>query len=177
MPGLQVELAGKGGAEWRGEVRARGEMTQQKQQRWRADALTARERVKDPISQPVQRSRQQSCNYNDPMLAIRYVTLAALVVWLGGLVALGMLMMPSTEDLRRLQLVGYACGAIIFVGLLVIKFIGPPPHDFFRRIGVVAAMMFVALYAGMRPQDWLASLSPAVNIGLGFVLLFWYVRE
>ena len=77
------------------------------------------------------------------MLAIRYVTLAALVVWLGGLVALGLLIVPSTEDLRRLQLVGYACGAIIFVGLLVLKFIGPPPHDFFRRIGVVAAMLLV----------------------------------
>ena len=92
------------------------------------------------------------------MLAIRYVTLAALVVWLGGLVTLGLLMAPSTEDLRRFQLVGYACGAIIFVCLIVIKFVGPPPHDFFRRIGLVAAMLLVALYAGMRPQDSLASL-------------------
>jgi hypothetical protein len=111
------------------------------------------------------------------MLAIRYLTLAALVVWLGGLVTLGLLVVPSVEDLGRFQLVGYACGAIIFVGLLVLKFIGPPPYDFFRRIGVVMAMLLVALYAGMRPQDWLASMSTTVNIGLGLVLLFWYARE
>src|SRR5687767_6718350 len=64
-----------------------------------------------------------------PMLAIRYVTLAALVVWLGGMVTLALLTVPSVEDLRRFQWVGYACGAIIFVCLFIIKFIGPPPHD------------------------------------------------
>lgn len=109
------------------------------------------------------------------MLAIRYVTLAALVVWLGGLVTFGLLVVPSAEELRRFQLIGYACGAIIFVCLLVLKFIGPPPHDFFRRIGLVAAMLLVALYSGVRPQDWVPSTG--IDIALGFVLLFWYVRE
>jgi hypothetical protein len=109
------------------------------------------------------------------MLAIRYVTLAALVVWLGGLVTLGLLVAPSTEDLRRFQPVGYACGAIIFVCLLVLKFVGPPPRDFFPRIGLVAAMLLVALYSGMRPQHSPASMT--IDIALGAVLLFWYVRE
>ena len=86
------------------------------------------------------------------MLAIRYVTLAALVVWLGGMVALGLLTAPSPEELRRFQWVGYACGAIIFVCLFVIKFVGPPPHDFLRRAGLVALMLAVAIYAGLRPQ-------------------------
>ena len=117
----------------------------------------------------------QSCNYNDRMLAIRYVTLAALVVWLGGMVTLTLLNAPSTEDLRRFQSVGYACGAIIFVCLLVIKFVGPPPHDFFRRLGLVAVMIAVATYAGMRPQT--STVSMTIDIVLGFVLLFWYVRE
>ena len=109
------------------------------------------------------------------MLAIRYVTLAALVVWLGGLVTLGLLLAPSPEQLRQFRLIGYACGAIIFVCLFVLKFIGPPPHDVFRRIGLVAVMLLVALYSGMRPQDSLASIR--IDIALGFVLLFWYVRE
>ena len=109
------------------------------------------------------------------MLAIRYVTLAALAVWLGGLVTLGLVVVPSTDDLRQFQLIGYACGAVIFVGLLILKFIGPPPHDFFPRIGLVAAMLLVALYSGIRPQD--AQAARMVEIALGFVLLFWYVRE
>ena len=109
------------------------------------------------------------------MLAIRYVTLAALVVWLGGMVTLTFLLAPSPEDLRRFQSVGYACGAIIFVCLFVIKFVGPPPHDFFRRVGVVAVMIGVALYGGMRPHA--STMSMTIDIVLGFVLLFWYVRE
>jgi hypothetical protein len=109
------------------------------------------------------------------MLAIRYVTLAALVVWLGGMVALTFLSAPAAEDLRRFQTVGYACGAIIFICLFVIKFVGPPPHDFFRRAGLVAVMIAVALYGGMRPQA--ATMAMRADIVLGFVLLFWYVRE
>ena len=109
------------------------------------------------------------------MLAVRYVTLAALVVWLGGMVTLTLLGTPSSEDLRRFQSVGYACGAIIFVCLFVIKFVGPPPHDVFRRAGLVALMIAVALYAGMRPQA--STMSMKIDIVLGFMLLFWYVRE
>jgi hypothetical protein len=110
-----------------------------------------------------------------PMLAIRYVTLAALVVWLGGMVALAMFTAPSTEELHRFQTVGFACGGVVFVCLFVIKFVGPPPHDFFRRAGLVAVMLAVALYAWLRPQA--AATSMTIDIVLGFVLLFWYVRE
>jgi hypothetical protein len=110
------------------------------------------------------------------MLAIRYVTLAALVVWLGGLVALGLVIAPSSENLQRFHLVGYVCGAIIFVCLIVLKFVGPPPHDFFPRISLVALMLLVAIYA----NTW-ASASPfvpmAIDIALGFILLFWYANE
>jgi hypothetical protein len=109
------------------------------------------------------------------MLAIRYATLAALVVWLGGMVALTLLSVPSSEELRHFQTVGYGCGAIIFVCLFIIKFVGPPPHDFFRRLGLVAVMIAVAVYAGRRPHA--ASVAMTIDIVLGFVLLFWYVRE
>lgn len=109
------------------------------------------------------------------MLAVRYVTLAALVVWLGGMVTLTLLSAPSPEEWHRFQSVGYACGAIIFVCLFVIKFVGPPPHHVFHRAGLVAVMIAVALYGGMRPQA--ATVSTTIDIVLGFVLLFWYVRE
>jgi len=109
------------------------------------------------------------------MLAIRYVTLAALVVWLGGLVTFGLVGMPSGGSLGRFQLVGYACGAVIFVCLIVLKFVGPPPRDFFPRIGLVSAMILIALYPRAEPRA--ASLAMSVNIALGAVLLFWYARE
>jgi hypothetical protein len=109
------------------------------------------------------------------MLAIRYVTLAALVVWLGGMVTLVFFSAPSPEELRHFQSVGYVCGAIVFVCLFIIKFVGPPPHDFFPRAGLVAVMIAVTLYGGMRPQA--ATMSMMADIVLGFVLLFWYVRE
>ena len=109
------------------------------------------------------------------MLAIRYVTLAALAVWLGGMVTLALVAAPSADDLQRFQSVGLVCGAIIFVCLFVIKFIGPPPHDVFRRAGLVALMLAVSIFAGWRPQA--AAVSMMIDIVLGFVLLFWYVRE
>jgi hypothetical protein len=106
------------------------------------------------------------------MFAVRYVTLAALVVWLGGLITLALLTAPPPEVLGQFQPVGYACGAIMFVCLVVLKFVGPPPHDFFPRIGLVAAMLAVTLYAGTRSQ---ASL--VIDIALGAVLLLWYAKE
>ena len=109
------------------------------------------------------------------MLAIRYVTLAALVVWLGGLVTLALVIAPSSDNLQRFHVVGYVCGGIVFVCLIVLKFVGPPPHDFFPRIGLVALMLLVAIYANL----WSPSpfIPMTIDIALGFVLLFWYARE
>lgn len=109
------------------------------------------------------------------MLAVRYVTLAALVVWLGGLVTLSLLTSPSVAELQHFHLVGYACGAVVFVCLFIIKFVGPPPRDFFPRLGLVFLMLAVALFGGFRPEA--SAISMTVDIVLGFVLLFWYVRE
>jgi hypothetical protein len=109
------------------------------------------------------------------MLAVRYVTLAALVIWLGGMVTLTFFSSPSAEELRRFQSVAYVCGVVVFVCLFVIKFVGPPPHHVFHRAGLVAVMIAVALYGGMSPHA--ASMSMRIDIALGFVLLFWYVRE
>jgi hypothetical protein len=164
------------------------------------------------------------------MLIIRYVALTVLVVWLGGMIALGLLVAPTTfgvlqasasdaatgrmlagsvfgEILRRFHLLAYGCGLILLVCLFVMKFVGPPPSGFFVRVGLVAVMLAIALYSGVPVSreiahiqaqvagpmsalpssdarkarfDRLHALSTAlmtVNMGMGLVLLYWYVRE
>jgi hypothetical protein len=162
------------------------------------------------------------------MLAVRFAALAALVVWLGGMIVLGLLVAPSIfgvlgaadpsggralagavfgETLRRFHLLAYVCGTIVFVSLFVLKFVGPPPHAFVVRASIVAVMLALALYSGLPltsqieqvqsaaekplgrlpesdPQrvrfdslHRLSTLLMTINIGLGIVLLSWYVRE
>lgn len=103
------------------------------------------------------------------MSAIRYVALLALVVWLGGMILLGLVVAPSTfrvlqaadpvagrvlagglfgDVLRHFHLVAYACAAVILVCLFAMKFVGPPPHGFIPRVAIVAAMLVVAVYSG-----------------------------
>jgi hypothetical protein len=162
------------------------------------------------------------------MLAVRYVALAALVVWLGGMVILGLVVAPTTFGvlqaadpangrafagavfggiLRRFHFVAYACGAILFFSLFVMKFVGPPPHAFVPRAAIVFVMLLIALYSGVLvsreieqlqshvsgPMSALPATDPrrvrfdtlhqrstmlmTINMGLGLALLFWYVRE
>lgn len=162
------------------------------------------------------------------MLAIRYVALTALVVWLGGMVILGLLVAPSTFGvlqasdpangrvlagavfgtiLRRFHYVAYACGAILFLALFVMKFVGPPPQAFVVRAALVFVMLLVALYSGVPVTRELERIQAQVsgpvsrlpatderrvrfdqlhrrstmlmtfNMGLGLVLLYWYARE
>jgi hypothetical protein len=164
------------------------------------------------------------------MVVIRYLALTVLVVWLGGMIVLGLLVAPSTfgvlqstaadpangrmlagavfgEILRRFHFLAYGCGAILIVCLLAMKFIGPPPAAFVARISIVTLMLALALYSGIPVSREIASIQaqvsgpmsalPAddarrarfdrlhslsttlmtVNMGLGLVLLYWYVRE
>ncbi len=153
------------------------------------------------------------------MSLVRYATLAALVVWLGGMIVLGGLVAPAAFDvlprvaldgralagdvfgeiLRRFHLVAYGCGAIIFVGLFVMKFVGPPPEAFVPRAAIVAAMLAVAAYSGFIVSPEIEALQAdargehhsvqfdslhqrstllmTLNLGLGLVLLYWHARE
>jgi hypothetical protein len=104
------------------------------------------------------------------MLAVRYVALAALVVWLGGMVTA-----VFGDLLRPFHLVSLACGAIILVSLFIMKFVGPPPHAFVPRAALTALMLLVlGLSAVLRSAS---NLLLEINLVLGLVLLFWYVRE
>jgi hypothetical protein len=109
------------------------------------------------------------------MLLVRYLALAALVVWLGGMVTLSLLVASSRETLEQFDLLAYGCGGLIVICLLVLKFVGPPPAAFVPRLAIAVLMLAVTAGAGVLAR---ASLVPKlVDIGLGFVLLFWYVGE
>lgn len=103
------------------------------------------------------------------MPVVRYVALAALVVWLGGV-----LQVLSADLVRPVSTLAYSCGAIILVGLFVMKFVGPPPHGFVVRVALVLAMLAITTFAALRGPSQSTMLATAT---LGAVLLGWYARE
>jgi hypothetical protein len=113
------------------------------------------------------------------MPAIRFIALASLVIWLGGMVVLGLLVAPSTfrvlqaqdpvagrvlagalfgDILRRFYLLEYACGALIVACLFIVKFVGPPPRAFALRAAIVVVMLGIAGYAGIPVAHGIADL-------------------
>jgi hypothetical protein len=112
-----------------------------------------------------------------------------------------------SEVLRLFHLLSYTCGAVLLICLFVIKFVGPPPPAFKLRAALAAIMLGIALYSGIplaREMTAIQALVPApvrgasdidprrtrfdrlhataaillaINVGLGLVLLSWYVRE
>jgi len=162
------------------------------------------------------------------MFAVRYAVLAAQVVWLGGMLAIGAIVAPAAfrvlqaavphegralaallfaDVLRQFHLVAFGCGAVIIVGLFILKFVGPPPAAFVLRLALFTTMLGSEVYAAVPVTNELASIQAVVgapigslaendprrlrfdslhrtstalmtlNVGLGFVLLFWYTRE
>jgi hypothetical protein len=105
------------------------------------------------------------------MIVVRYLTLVALVVWLGAMLG------ARFADLGRSDLVGYGCGATIVVGLFVTKFMGPPPHAFAARVAIVVLMLGFAAASTFGASADVSRMLAVVNIALGFILLVWYVRE
>ena len=106
------------------------------------------------------------------MILVRYATLVALVIWLGAMMG-----DRFGELFRRAHLIAYACGGTTVVGLFVLKFMGPPPMAFVVRAGIAILMLAIAFGASFVAPREAAALLMTVNIGLGLVLLIWYVRE
>jgi hypothetical protein len=109
------------------------------------------------------------------MIVVRYATLMALVIWLGSMMGA-----RFGELVGRFDLLAYACGAAVVVGLFVMKFLGPPPPAFIPRVAIVFLMLGIAVASATfvaRIAPDLSKMLSAINIGLGLVLLFWYVRE
>jgi hypothetical protein len=103
------------------------------------------------------------------MVVVRYVALAALVIWLGAL-------QDALVDGRAIfvPLIPYVCGAVLVVCLFALKFVGPPPRAFVPRIAIVVVMLAVTV----SEVWWSSARTPAlINAALGFALLAWYAHE
>jgi hypothetical protein len=111
------------------------------------------------------------------MLALRYVHVLALAIWLGGMVVLGALVAPGTT-IARFHYVAYACGGAFVLTLMAMALLGPRPSGFALRLVLSGAMLLVALYSGfaiMGEMD--ARRLMMVNIAGALVLLYWEARE
>ena len=104
------------------------------------------------------------------MLALRYVYVLALAIWLGGMVVLGAVVAPTTFQvlqaiepstgrllggtifgaiLSRFHDVAYGAGALALLALAAMALLGPRPVAFAVRSAIVALMLMVALYSGL----------------------------
>jgi hypothetical protein len=104
------------------------------------------------------------------MLALRFAALLILVIWVGGLLALGAIAAPAIFDvlaatqadsarmlagalfgeiLRRFHMVSYAAGTLLLGTLLLRRVLGPPPRRFAWRAGLAALMLAASVYSGL----------------------------
>lgn len=103
------------------------------------------------------------------MAVVRYVALAALVVWLAGMLSI------VFGDALRGAYVPAACGVLVFVSLVVIKFVGPPPRAFLIRAAIVGCMLILTALAALSRVP--PAIAVRLNLALGVILLVWYVYE
>jgi hypothetical protein len=119
------------------------------------------------------------------MIALRYVALLALVVWIGGLVALGAIAAPTAFDvtasqqladgrllagalfgemLRRFTIVSYGAGGVLLLSLLTRRILGPKPHHFAWRAGIVVLMLAATAYAGIVVASRIRDLQKEIGV-------------
>jgi hypothetical protein len=111
------------------------------------------------------------------VLALRYVYVLALSIWIGGAITIGLVSPPvSDHELRRFFFVSYVSGGTLLISLMAMGLLGPRPSGFAARFGVAAVMFATALFAGLKVH----ALSPpvlAVIVICGLALLFWEARD
>ena len=104
------------------------------------------------------------------MLALRYVYVLALVIWLGGMIVLGALVAPTTfqvlqaiepssgralagdlfgATIARFHYIAYGAGALLLLTLAAMAVLGPRPRAFAIRCALIAAMLLISLYSGI----------------------------
>ena len=119
------------------------------------------------------------------MIALRYVYVVALVIWVGGLITIGSIVAPSAfaalaatdggsgqplaatlvgEVLRRFQIVAYASGAILLSTLILMKVVGPRPPGFGARLVLVGAMLGITLTAGFWVDPQIAAMRTTIGV-------------
>ena len=123
-------------------------------------------------------------NYNARMLAVRYVYVLALVIWLGGMVILGALVAPTTFSVLQMRepaggrelagavfgatianfhYIAYAAGGALLVTLALMRILGPKPAAFGVRAAIVALMLGIAVYSGVVVLDQIDAVQAAAG--------------
>jgi hypothetical protein len=118
------------------------------------------------------------------MLVLRYVAVLMLVIWVGGILALGTVAAPSIFDvlatkpdsgrllagalfgeiLRRFHLVGYAAGGLLLGTLLLRRVLGPAPRRFAWRAGIATVMLSASAYSGIAVAARIAKLQAEIGV-------------
>ena len=116
-------------------------------------------------------------NYNDRVLALRYVYVLALATWFGSVITVEAIVSPiSDAGLRRFFQTSYVAGGLVLTTLFGMALLGPRPSGFFARFGVALAMFGLTLYAGLVVRGLSINLLAPVAAG-GLALLFWEARD
>jgi uncharacterized membrane protein len=114
------------------------------------------------------------------MLTLRFVAALSLVVWLGGMIAIGSVVAPAAfaalpvsdaaslvgEALRRFHLVSYAAGLLLLLSLTLMALLGPRPHAFALRIATVSVMLAATLATGAWIDPDIASLRTEIGVAV-----------
>ena len=116
-------------------------------------------------------------NYNDRVVALRYVYVLALSIWFGGIVTIGAIVSPVSQGaLHRFFVTAYIAGSLVLTTLFGMALLGPRPSGFFARFSVAVAMFSVTLYAGLALHSLPLNFLAAIATG-GLALLFWEARD
>jgi hypothetical protein len=126
----------------------------------------------------------EAVHYNGRVFGLRFAYLLALVVWLGGLIALGAVTAPAVFDvlgarlagqgrvlagavfgevLGRFHGVGVACGAVMIATLAGMALLGPRPRLFWLRLGITVAMLAVTIVAARPVGRAIAAIQAEVE--------------
>ena len=105
-------------------------------------------------------------NYNEPVVALRYVYVLALSIWFGGIITVGVIIAPiSSVAVRRFYITSYIAGALVLSSLFAMALLGPRPSGFFARFAVAVGMLAVTLYAGLELRTLSITLLALTAIG------------
>jgi hypothetical protein len=119
------------------------------------------------------------------MLVLRYAALLALVVWVGGLVALGGIAAPAIfavvaerqiadgrvlsgalfgEILARFTVVSYVSAGVLLLSLILRRILGPRPHRFAWRAGIGALMLAATVYGSLGVAARITQLQREIGV-------------
>jgi hypothetical protein len=115
------------------------------------------------------------------MSALRFVSMLAVAIWLGGMVTIGGVVAPAAfatlgspeaaslvgETLRRFHLVGYTAGLLLLLSLTSMALMGPRPRAFWIRLGMASLMLAATLVAGLVVDRRIAAMRAEIGAPVG----------